>query len=80
MASTIAMTKTRLRSAILGTRATFTRNQTGYSEFPTFNFLDEKRGDEEETERNEKLKVEKRRNLITLNPSPLRFIHPALSR
>src|ERR1700756_2886273 len=31
------------------------RKQTGYNEFATFNFLDERRPDEEETKSNEKL-------------------------
>jgi hypothetical protein len=31
------------------------RKQAGYNEFATFNFLDERRPDEEETESNEKL-------------------------
>src|SRR2546423_1585987 len=71
------MTKTRLRSAILGTRATFTRNQTGYSEFAIFNFLDQRREDEEETERNEKLMVESDGTL--LRSTPLRFASFILS-
>ena len=31
------------------------RKQTGYNKFATFNFLDERRSDEEESERNKKL-------------------------